>query len=165
MALAGVVSIIAVSKLHRLIIRWGPVILMMVLIFIGSSEVLSEENTSRIIGPILKWLNPRITEAAIQTIQAVIRKTGHITEYAILAALVLRALRMAVPNAGWRWKLAFLAVGIACLYAASDEFHQSFVPSRFSSIVDVLIDTSGACLGMMASWAWYRWRNKPRTPP
>ena len=50
-----------------------------------------------------------------------------------------------------------LALLVAAVYAATDEFHQSFVPGRTASVYDVLIDTSGACAAayssMVLPWA------------
>jgi VanZ family protein len=74
------------------------------------------------------------------TWDTVLRKGAHIVEYAILGALLYRALG--------REALA-LAVGIA--YAATDEFHQRFVHGRHSSPVDVAIDAVGLALGMLVS--------------
>lgn len=78
------------------------------------------------------------------TWDTVLRKGAHITEYAILGALLYRALR--------REHVA-LAAGIA--YAATDELHQHFVRGRHGSPVDVAIDAVGVTLGMLV---WLRLR-------
>jgi VanZ family protein len=122
--------------------RWVPVIVWMVLIFFGSTDVLSAEHTSRFLVPFLRWLDPQISWNAIRQIHFAVRKLGHLTEYAILAALLWRALRVSLI--GTRWKAAGLAFLFAVGYAFFDEFHQSFIPSRTSSIDDVAIDTCGA---------------------
>jgi len=80
------------------------------------------------------------------TWDTILRKGAHIAEYAILGALLYRALG--------REALA-LAVGIA--YAATDEFHQHFVHGRHSSPVDVAIDAVGLALGMLV---WLRLRER-----
>jgi len=80
------------------------------------------------------------------TWDTVLRKGAHIVEYAILGALLYRALE--------REALA-LAAGIA--YAATDEFHQRFVHGRHSSPVDVAIDAVGLALGMLV---WLRLRER-----
>jgi VanZ family protein len=80
------------------------------------------------------------------TWDTVLRKGAHLAEYAILGALLYRALG--------REALA-LAVGIA--YAATDEFHQRFVHGRHSSPVDVAIDAVGLALGMLV---WLRLRER-----
>jgi VanZ family protein len=127
---------------------WMPAILWMALIFIGSTDMLSTEHTSRFLVPFLRWLDPQITWATLFAVQTFIRKLGHVTEYAILAALLWRAAR---AGAVWKWKMPilFTIVWIACaIFAASDEFHQSFVPSRTSSVHDVMIDICGALIGL-----------------
>ena len=70
-------------------------------------------------------------------------KSGHSIGYAILAALLLRAL------AGGRWSgvtwgRALLAIVVATLYGVSDEWHQSFVPGRSPDVLDVVADMTGA---------------------
>ena len=125
-----------------------PAILWMTIIFLGSSDMLSAEHTSRFLVPFLRWLDPQISFAALNAIQLGIRKLGHLTEYAVLAMLLWRALR-----GGTRWQMKmsilFLVATLACaIFAASDEFHQSFVPSRTPSPHDVMIDICGALIGL-----------------
>jgi VanZ family protein len=70
----------------------------------------------------------------------------HIGEYAILAALLLRALV-------WRreMSLGLLAVilGLSALYALSDETHQLFVPGRAFQLLDLALDVTGAVIGLL----------------
>jgi len=125
-----------------------PAIAWMALIFIGSTDVLSAEHTSRFLVPFLRWLDPQISWATLNAVQTIIRKLGHLTEYAILAALLWRALRSGM---WWSSKMSvlFAIVCLACaIFAASDEFHQSFVPSRTSSFHDVMIDVCGVLIGL-----------------
>jgi VanZ family protein len=133
----------------------------MALIFAGSTDVLSTPHTSRFLGPALRWLFPGFTNESLHGVQAVIRKFGHLTEYAILAVLVWRARRQPkAPEARpWSWGDARFAVVIAGLYAITDEFHQGFVATRQGSGWDVLIDTLGATLGIIVLWRVGRWRN------
>ena len=136
-------------KPPRFVTHWMPALAWMVLIFLGSTDVLSAEQTSRFIVPLLRWLDPRISWAAINAIHTAIRKLGHVTEYAILAVLLWRALRGG-KNLGTRLSLLFTAVWFACaIFAASDEFHQSFIPSRTPAIRDVMIDICGALVGLI----------------
>jgi len=131
-----------------------PVILWMALIFGGSTNLGASRNTSRIIGPILRWFNPEVTDDAIRQIQFTIRKCGHVAEYGILALLVWRALRHrhSIPATGWSWKHARQAILISAFYAATDEFHQSFVVTREGSLWDVLLDTAGAAAAIFLFW-------------
>lgn len=135
-------------KAPRIVKYWMPLIVWTALIFLGSTDILSAEHTSRFLVPFLRWIDPQISWAALTKIQTVIRKLGHVTEYAILAALLWRALR---GRALWRMKMSilFALVWIGCaLFAATDEFHQSFVPSRTASGNDVMIDICGALIGL-----------------
>jgi VanZ family protein len=128
---------------RRFLKYWLPVLGWMILIFIGSTDLLSAEHTSRFIGLVLRWLAPDISVATIASIQLVVRKCGHLTEYAILAALLYRALRL------YRERVFAIAFIIAAFYAALDEFHQSFVASRTSSVWDVMVDCIGALIGLV----------------
>jgi VanZ family protein len=132
----------------------------MTLIFSGSTDVLSATHTSRIIGPLLKWLKPDVSEETIAQVQLVIRKGGHLTEYAVLAWLLWRAWRKPVRNdpRPWRWTDAAAAFAFAAAYACTDEIHQSFVPTRQGQFSDVLIDSCGAAIGLLIVWAVGRWR-------
>jgi VanZ family protein len=67
----------------------------------------------------------------------ILRKAAHMAEYAILAVL----LRRATGSTWW-------AFGLAVAYAATDEFHQTFVRGRHGTPVDVGIDAIGALLGL-----------------
>ena len=139
-----------------------PAIVWMAVIFLGSTDMLSAEHTSRFLVPFLRWLDPRISLAALNAIQLGIRKLGHLTEYAILAALLWRALR---GGTRWQMKMSILFVGtwvVCALFAASDEFHQSFVPSRTASPRDVVIDVTGALIGLVICWT-FSMRRKPQT--
>lgn len=69
-------------------------------------------------------------------------KTLHVIEYAILTILNTYALIKTFPDKKWS-SLAIFAVTISFLYAASDEYHQTFVPTRQGQAQDVLIDAVG----------------------
>ncbi|MGE3077301.1 MAG: VanZ family protein [Dehalococcoidia bacterium] len=72
---------------------------------------------------------------------------AHTTEYAILAFLVLRALRHYFP--AQPWPMVALATWVLCVcYGMSDEFHQSFVPNRDANWLDVGFDSLGSAIGV-----------------
>ena len=74
-----------------------------------------------------------------------IRKLAHLTEYAILMIL---SLRLAILR--WPYRKALIYSLVFCIfYAATDEFHQIFIPGRVGSVIDVGIDTIGACFGAL----------------
>src|SRR5713226_7635170 len=78
---------------RRFVNCWVPVIAWMALIFAGSTDALSAEQTSRFLVPFLRWLDPQISIATIAAIHFTLRKLGHLMEYGILAALLWRGLR------------------------------------------------------------------------
>lgn len=75
-------------------------------------------------------------------------KLIHFLEYMLLALLLLRALSKAFPGRT-PVALGITAFIIAVIYAASDEFHQSFVPGRNADALDWLSDSCGAALGSL----------------
>ncbi len=134
------------SQVRRFVKYWLPVCAWMVFIFVGSTDLLSASHTSRFIGPFLRWFSPDITDATIASIQLVVRKCGHLTEYAILAGLLCRVLRQ---QFGRIVPAATLAFVVSACYAGLDEFHQSFVASRTGTPWDVTIDCVGALAGLL----------------
>jgi VanZ family protein len=128
----------------------------MALIFSASSDANSFERSSRIIGPLLHWLFPQMPDDTMHFIILLVRKCAHLTEYAVLALLLWRALRKPMKDnpRPWVWREARFALLIVALYAASDEFHQIFVPTRTAQVSDVFVDTAGGAGGLLALWAF-----------
>jgi len=134
-------------------------------IFGASSDRGSFQHSSRIIEPLLRWLFPKLADEAVHATVLFARKCAHLAEYAVLAVLLWRALRRSSEqgDAPWRWPVAGLTLALVALYAATDEFHQVFVPSRQASVLDVLLDTLGGALALFFVWAagwWRRHRQK-----
>ena len=102
---------------------WAPVVLWAAVIFALSS--VSDLGTG------------------LGTWDLVLRKLAHAAEFAVLGALLLRALGD---------ERAALAAGIA--YAVTDEVHQHFVPGRVGSPLDVAIDAVGVAAGALL-WRRY----------
>jgi len=150
-------------KMQSLLMRWVPVLVWMGVIFSASSDGMSFQHTSRIIGPLVQWLFPQLSDETVHAIVVCVRKCAHLTEYAALALLLWRALRKppAAESRRWQWPTAGLALALVALYATSDEIHQAFVPSREGSVRDVLLDTLGGTLGLLCLWAVVRWRKRP----
>jgi len=105
-------------RLSPFLKAWGPVIGWAAVIFALSS---------------IPHLN-----SGLGTWDTVLRKCAHATEYAILGALLLRAIGHELPA---------LLLGVA--YAATDELHQHFVTGRHASPIDVAIDAFGVLLGIV----------------
>lgn len=138
---------------------WLPVLIWMTVIFGASSDSHSYEHSSSFITPLLHWLFPRLSDPQIDSIHHFLRKCCHLTEYAILALLVFRALthsRTALPP--WSWPRVGGTLLIVFLYAGTDEFHQSFVPGRTALFSDVCIDTGGGAIGLLLAWVYHSCR-------
>lgn len=146
-------------NLREILKAWLPVVLWMALMFFSSTDLMSSEHTSRFLTPFLRWLNPDISLEAIARAHLFVRKAAHVTEYAILAALLFRGWRSCFCEARWAMVAAFAS---AMLFAAGDEFHQTFVASRTGAIGDVLIDASGALTGVLLCWVFGFWRRTSR---
>jgi VanZ family protein len=147
------------SQSRQRLWRYGPLIIWAALIFIGSSNLLSASNTSMFLVRPLHWLLPQAGEATLRILHFIVRKAGHFTEYAILALFAARAFRTSsrqLLRSRWFWASLFLVIA----YSLTDEFHQSFVPSRTASIYDSTIDT----LGGLTALALLAVRRRVRSP-
>lgn len=112
---------------------WGPVGLYAGLIFFGSSI----SSPPEAISSLLKDISDKVL---------------HLSEYALLGALLYRACRHG--SGPWVAQHAVLAaVAGSALYGVSDETHQLFVPLRQADVLDVVADTVGGTVG---AWGW-RW--------
>ncbi|HVS21393.1 MAG TPA: VanZ family protein [Pyrinomonadaceae bacterium] len=132
---------------HHRLSRYGPLVLWAALIFVGSTSLLSGSHTSALVRPVL-WLFPHASEATLALIHFIVRKCGHLTEYAILALLATRAFKTSSHDfLRDHWFVASLLLVI--VYSLSDEFHQSFVPSRTASIYDSMIDSFGGLAALV----------------
>ena len=105
----------------RAVLRFGPPLALMVVIFVLSAQ-------------------PSL-DSGLGTWDLVGRKLGHMAEYGLLWLLWWRAFRYARPA---------LAAVITLAYAASDEWHQTFVDGRGGTPVDVAIDAAGVGLAGLA---------------
>lgn len=82
---------------------------------------------------------------------ALLGRAAHITEYAVLAALLYWGFRRVTRR---HPRAASLALAVTALYGITDEIHQSFVPGRTPSVPDLLIDLIGAALALLAIEVW-----------
>ena len=132
--------------------NWLPLFLWVGVIYVGSTDLTSPQQTSRFLVLFLRWLRPDITADSIAQIQFFVRKVAHLTEYLILAVLLWRAL-IRGTHFQMQISILFIMVLFVCtIFAASDEFHQSFVSSRTASANDVMIDMCGALVGLAICW-------------
>ncbi|MFZ4819326.1 MAG: VanZ family protein, partial [Limisphaerales bacterium] len=110
---------------------WGPLVLWMGVIFWASADSGSGRRGARILGPLLRWWMPEASSQRMEEVIFLIRKAAHVSEYAVLAWLAWRVfLAVRRPTgAPQPLRAALLAWGLSVIYAASDEWHQTFVPT------------------------------------
>ncbi len=140
---------------------YAPIVLWVCVIFYLSSPSGSMAETSRIIGPLLKFLVPSISDETVQDVHGYIRKAAHLTEYAILAFLTLLALSRSLIDRLYRFRFLLPIVFVA-LIASIDEFNQSFEASRTGSVRDVLLDITGGVLMIALLWL-IKWPRPPKS--
>ncbi len=136
------------SQLQR-VLNWLPAILAVVMIGCESTATMSAANTSRWLLPIWVHLFGPISAEHWDEVHHLIRKTGHFTGYGLVSICFFHGWRTTFITVHghlrtvWR-RSAFLAIACTLLIASADEFHQSFLPGRTSSPIDVGIDLCGA---------------------
>lgn len=116
-----------------------------------STRMMGADNTSRWLLPIWIKLFGPITPEHWVVVHHWIRKTGHFVGYGLVSVAFFEGWRATFleETRNHRWKAAWvvpLALLSTLLLASWDEWHQSFLPNRTSSIFDVGIDFSGALL-------------------
>ena len=95
------------------------------------------------------WLRALLPWATLEQIAGahwLLRKTGHVVEYTVLALLWRRALAGPGAPAPWRWPLA-----LAALTAGLDEIHQALTPTRQGRVMDVLLDSGAAAAALLVA--------------
>lgn len=122
-------------------------------IFLFSTDLFSVHSTGGLLALVLRWFSPEMSAARIEESQFYIRKAGHFTVYAILAALLMRAFR-GTSAVRWRVRWAVSSLLIVGGYALLDEYHQAFTKFRTASPVDSLIDTCGGAAVIVVWWLW-----------
>jgi VanZ family protein len=133
--------------MRKLLWNWLPVAIWLAIIAVESTDMMSGAHTGSFLSAILTPFFGTLSYHQLDLINFLLRKTGHLTGYAILSLLVFRALQRTFAGSLRRW--AALAVAFTALVASADEYHQSFLPSRTSSVRDVMLDTCGAVLMMI----------------
>ncbi len=128
-------------------------------IFCASADSNSSTHSSLFFRPIILWLFPHISAEMFERLHFYARKLSHFSEYAMLGVLFWRVLRFDSRLTGLRGLAGqyLLVVLLCCLFAATDEFHQLFVPNREGVVSDVMIDTVGSSVGALFYWGFLRW--------
>lgn len=143
-------SLMATFEQPTLLGAWLPVFLGLSLISIESTAMMSGADTSRWLLYFCHAWWGQTDSATFDAIHLLLRKLGHFSGYGFLALLFRRAWYVTLRPRweGSRSRLPFSASALAVIstfmVACMDEVHQSFVPGRTGSFLDVMIDTAGA---------------------
>lgn len=129
------------SRWKKVLLQWGPAFLWMAAIFFVSSQ-------------------SSLPQAPDTLLDLILKKGLHMAAYGVLAGLFWRALgpRRHWARAGMAWLLAVL-------YAATDEYHQTFVPGRHGRPMDLAFDGLGALIALWLIQRWERRRTQEEAPP
>jgi VanZ family protein len=144
---------------------WLPVLVMLTLIALESTDAMSGEHTGGWLQQLLFWIGIHLARHQLNLLNMALRKCGHVIAYGLLCLCWLMLLRgshwllhgyprglkgsIRMPRLWWRADWAWLSVLFTFLVAAADELHQMSIPSRSGSWWDVLLDTSAAVVVVM----------------
>lgn len=140
----------ATCRSRAILVSWLLVIAWMGCIAFFSGDALSLKHT----GGILRWLLGHtighVDEIWFDRIHLLIRKGAHLGVYLILGLLAFNSWKQSLPSrSAWMFRWALLGLLTVVAAGSVDEWHQSFVPSRTASPVDVGIDTAGGFLAQV----------------
>jgi VanZ family protein len=135
-----------------LVVAWATVIWTL------SSAAFSATATESVIVTLLRLIVPDLGPEVAERINFLVRKSAHLSEYAVLGALALRAAAL-----DWRGsRLPAVALVVVIAVAAADEWRQSHIAERTAAFGDVAIDSFGGVLGICAMLLWQHTRRTRR---
>ncbi|MGA1984119.1 MAG: VanZ family protein [Acidobacteriaceae bacterium] len=148
---------------------WTPVVIAIAVICCESTAAMSSEHTSSFLRPFFERLFGPFQGRNWEIFHHALRKTGHFVGYGAVAFTFLRAWLHTLGRRGpmallaWRVESSILAIFSTAIVASCDEFHQTFVPGRTGTPVDVLLDTAGAAALCLLVWLICWSRRTPET--
>lgn len=135
--------------------------LWMTVIFYFSTDRFSGVETSSRFEVLVNWVAPSMDVSTRVLLHLLWRKLGHVTEYAILAILWLRAFEKSDGHVRPLRRRVAITLLLVAAYALFDEWHQSLTATRTGSLRDSLLDVCGGVLGI-AVWNGRRWLKRFR---
>lgn len=142
---------------------WLPVALWLGIIVLESTAAASAENTGSWLRALASLLPFNLSGPVFDLVHIALRKSGHFVGYGVLGLLFFRALNSSLARCAGR--LAAWSVLLTAVVASLDEYHQSYLPSRTASVVDVLLDTLGAACLLTILLIYLPWRQRLRALP
>ena len=143
--------------------RWLPVGLWAGFVLYASTSTGSGDNTAHFLRPILAWIHPDLGLASIPEINFFTRKTAHVVQFVVYAALLWRGLRLPPPVTVRVRDALILVLGSSAVLAILSECIQLFSPMRTAQLTDVGLDLAGAfiAVGLIFAAGALPWR-RPR---
>jgi VanZ family protein len=139
---------------------WLPVLLMLLLIRLESTDTFSGARTGEHLARLMAWLGIHLRYRQLELMNLILRKCGHITGYGLLGFCWFLLVRGAywlrheysgalggsvqIRRIWWRMEWAGLSLLLTFAVAAADELHQMSIPSRSGSWRDVALDCTAA---------------------
>jgi len=96
--------------------------------------------------PYTKNLSEKTKNKIVEKTQPIIRKGAHLSIYTLVGIFIMSFISTYKIHLKYKFLISIL---VGLVYASSDEIHQSFIPGRTASIIDVGIDTVGVFLGII----------------
>ena len=144
---------------------WLPVMIAAAMIATESTDTFSAGHTSGWLRPIVERVLGHWSDATWEEIHHLLRKSGHFCGYGLVCLTFLRAWLLELGGITdlarrvWRWRSCGLAVLSTAGIASLDEWHQTTIPSRTGTPVDVGIDICGAAVSCGLVWFFF-WRRR-----
>lgn len=113
-----------------------------------ASSGLSKKVARKIVDvfPYTKNLSEKTKNKIVEKTQPIIRKGAHLSIYTLVGIFIMSFISTYKIHLKYKFLISIL---VGLVYASSDEIHQSFIPGRTASIIDVGIDTAGVFLGII----------------
>ncbi len=134
---------------------WAPVVLGVAVIVLESTEAFGSNHTSGPLRRIYEALFGHVSNAHWEVVHHYIRKCGHFLGYGLIGLAWLRAWWLTMPHSRFLHDALLALLGTA-LVASWDEWHQTFLPNRTGSPVDVLLDCTGAIVLQLLVYLFIR---------
>jgi VanZ family protein len=143
---------------------WIPALIWLAVIAVESTDLLSSNNTSQLLFPLLHFLL-RMDLVRFLVFHEHLRKVGHFVGYFTLSVLLFRAWKATLPLAqvkAWSAQWARTAFFMTAMVATFDEWHQTYLASRTGNVGDVILDSSAAFAAQIVIWIFLK-RRQPRS--
>jgi VanZ family protein len=132
------------------------------IIFTESTDQFSAEHTSRYLYPLFHFLL-KMDLLHFEEFHHYLRKTGHFVGYFTGSLILFGAWRATLPlprSPRWALRWAGGAFFLTAFVASMDEWHQSYIPSRTGTSLDVVLDSSAALIAQILIYFFIRWRSR-----